>query len=43
MSEYMGLIRGEYDAKEGGGFVPGGASLHRWVQEGGGFRFGLVF
>jgi len=28
MSEFMGLIRGVYDAKEGGGFVPGGASLH---------------
>ncbi|APE28131.1 homogentisate 1,2-dioxygenase [Aurantiacibacter gangjinensis] len=28
MSEFMGLIHGEYDAKEGGGFVPGGASLH---------------
>ncbi|MGB5346682.1 MAG: homogentisate 1,2-dioxygenase [Woeseia sp.] len=28
MSEYMGLIYGEYDAKAGGGFVPGGASLH---------------
>lgn len=28
MSEYMGLISGEYDAKEGGGFVPGGGSLH---------------
>ena len=28
MSEFMGLIDGEYDAKEGGGFVPGGASLH---------------
>ena len=28
MSEYMGLICGEYDAKEGGGFVPGGGSLH---------------
>lgn len=27
MSEFMGLIRGEYDAKSGG-FVPGGASLH---------------
>jgi homogentisate 1,2-dioxygenase len=27
MSEFMGLIRGEYDAKKGG-FVPGGASLH---------------
>ena len=28
MSEYMGLIYGAYDAKTGGGFVPGGASLH---------------
>jgi homogentisate 1,2-dioxygenase len=28
MSEYMGLIHGGYDGKEGGGFVPGGASLH---------------
>jgi homogentisate 1,2-dioxygenase len=28
MSEYMGLVYGEYDAKSGGGFVPGGASLH---------------
>lgn len=28
MSEFMGLIKGEYDAKEGGGFVAGGASLH---------------
>lgn len=28
MSEFMGLIYGEYDAKEGGGFVPGGASVH---------------
>jgi homogentisate 1,2-dioxygenase len=27
MSEFMGLIHGEYDAKKGG-FVPGGASLH---------------
>jgi homogentisate 1,2-dioxygenase len=27
MSEFMGLIRGEYDAKAEG-FVPGGASLH---------------
>ncbi|SEJ73786.1 homogentisate 1,2-dioxygenase [Sphingobium sp. AP50] len=27
MSEYMGLIHGEYDAKAGG-FAPGGASLH---------------
>lgn len=28
MSEFMGLIGGEYDAKTGGGFVPGGSSLH---------------
>ncbi len=28
MSEFMGLVRGEYDAKQGGGFDPGGASLH---------------
>lgn len=28
MSEYMGLITGIYDAKEGGGFIPGGGSLH---------------
>ncbi len=28
MSEYMGLIKGQYEAKEGGGFVPGGGSLH---------------
>ncbi|MCP5463512.1 MAG: homogentisate 1,2-dioxygenase [Deltaproteobacteria bacterium] len=30
MSEFMGLITGEYDAKQGGdnGFVPGGSSLH---------------
>ncbi|MBO9666822.1 MAG: homogentisate 1,2-dioxygenase [Bdellovibrio sp.] len=28
MSEYMGLIYGEYDAKTSGGFVPGGGSLH---------------
>jgi homogentisate 1,2-dioxygenase len=27
MSEFMGLLHGTYDAKEGG-FVPGGASLH---------------
>lgn len=27
MSEFMGLIRGSHDAKEGG-FVPGGASIH---------------
>jgi homogentisate 1,2-dioxygenase len=28
MSEYMGLIAGAYDGKDGGGFAPGGASLH---------------
>jgi homogentisate 1,2-dioxygenase len=28
MSEFMGLIDGGYDAKTGGGFRPGGASLH---------------
>lgn len=28
MSEFMGLICGGYDAKTGGGFQPGGASLH---------------
>ena len=28
MSEFMGLIQGVYDAKTGGGFVPGGFSLH---------------
>ena len=28
MSEFMGLIEGTYDAKEGGGFAPGSASLH---------------
>ncbi|HWX47451.1 MAG TPA: homogentisate 1,2-dioxygenase [Roseomonas sp.] len=28
MSEFMGLIHGVYDAKTGGGFVPGGFSLH---------------
>lgn len=27
MSEFMGLIHGVYEAKEGG-FMPGGASLH---------------
>jgi homogentisate 1,2-dioxygenase len=27
MSEFMGLVKGEYDAKKGG-FLPGGASLH---------------
>ena len=34
MSEFMGLVRGEYDAKKGG-FVPGGASLHNmWAAHG---------
>lgn len=28
MSEFMGLITGDYDAKTGGGFRPAGASLH---------------
>lgn len=28
MSEYMGLIEGEYDAKSKEGFIPGGSSLH---------------
>lgn len=28
MSEFMGLIAGNYDAKTGGGFQPAGASLH---------------
>ncbi len=28
MSEFMGLIHGVYDAKTGGGFAPGGISLH---------------
>ena len=35
MSEYMGLIFGVYDAKpagEGGGFVPGGGSLHNGMS-----------
>ncbi|KAG2428612.1 hypothetical protein HYH02_014313 [Chlamydomonas schloesseri] len=27
-SEFMGLIRGQYEAKQDGGFRPGGASLH---------------
>ena len=30
MSEFMGLIRGRYDAKEEG-FVPGGISLHNMM------------
>lgn len=32
MSEYMGLIYGEYDAKTGGGFMPGGSSLHNCMS-----------
>ncbi|MGH8146541.1 MAG: homogentisate 1,2-dioxygenase [Rhodanobacteraceae bacterium] len=35
MSEFMGLIHGAYDAKDasaGGGFVPGGASLHNCMS-----------
>jgi homogentisate 1,2-dioxygenase len=31
MSEFMGLIHGEYDAKKGG-FLPGGASLHNCMS-----------
>lgn len=31
MSEYMGLIHGEYDAKKGG-FIPGGGSLHNCMS-----------
>lgn len=31
MNEFMGLIRGQYDAKETG-FVPGGASLHNCMS-----------
>jgi homogentisate 1,2-dioxygenase len=31
MSEYMGLIEGQYDAKQGG-FAPGGASLHNQMN-----------
>lgn len=32
MAEFMGLISGDYDAKEGGGFRPGGASLHNCMS-----------
>jgi homogentisate 1,2-dioxygenase len=32
MSEFMGLIHGVYDAKEGGGFAPGGCSLHNCMS-----------
>ena len=31
MSEFMGLIQGKYDAKEGG-FAPGGSSLHNCMN-----------
>ena len=31
MSEFMGLVTGDYDAKEGG-FAPGGASLHNCMS-----------
>lgn len=32
MSEFMGLIEGVYDGKEGGGFNPGGCSLHNCMS-----------
>jgi homogentisate 1,2-dioxygenase len=32
MSEFMGLIHGVYDAKEGGGFEAGGCSLHNCMS-----------
>lgn len=32
MNEFMGLIQGTYDSKEGGGFVPGGCSLHNCMS-----------
>ncbi|MDG2530109.1 homogentisate 1,2-dioxygenase [Caulobacter endophyticus] len=32
MSEFMGLVHGAYDAKEGG-FAPGGASLHNCMSD----------
>ncbi|KAJ3343352.1 hypothetical protein HDU93_008717 [Gonapodya sp. JEL0774] len=35
MSEFMGLIKGKYEAKEsttGGGFLPGGATLHSMMS-----------
>lgn len=40
MSEFMGLIYGEYDAKEKG-FVPGGASLHNQMLAHGPDAFGF--
>ncbi len=32
MSEYMGLVYGDYDAKTGGSFEPGGSSLHNCMS-----------
>lgn len=40
MSEFMGLIRGKYDAKEEG-FVPGGMSLHNMMLPHGPDAFGF--
>ncbi len=40
MSEFMGLIKGAYDAKEKG-FVPGGASLHNQMLPHGPDAFGF--
>ncbi|PSJ57218.1 homogentisate 1,2-dioxygenase [Kumtagia ephedrae] len=40
MSEFMGLIRGQYDAKEKG-FVPGGVSLHNMMLAHGPDAFGF--
>ncbi|WP_349366494.1 MAG: homogentisate 1,2-dioxygenase [Nitratireductor rhodophyticola] len=40
MSEFMGLIKGQYDAKEEG-FVPGGASLHNMMLPHGPDAFGF--
>jgi homogentisate 1,2-dioxygenase len=42
MSEYMGLIRGVYDAKPAGGFVPGGGSLHNCMAAHGPERAAFV-
>ncbi len=40
MSEFMGLIKGQYDAKEEG-FVPGGSSLHNMMLPHGPDTFGF--
>ncbi len=32
MSEFMGITKGVYDAKESGGFAPGGCSLHNCMS-----------